>query len=1294
MDKPTYVSLHNHTEYSNLRLIDSINRPKDLMDYAYSLGLKGVADTEHECLSAHVKMLQYWEEKYKDKDFKLILGNEIYIARSDLSKETYQKGEPFYHFILLAKDLEGYKQLRTLSSRAWSRGIVEVMMRVWNTPQDLYDVIKGGHVIASTACLGSYCGRKFKEGAYADIERFVNMMADLFGKGNFYVEIQPSFQEDQIAYNKFLIEKFWGKYPLIFTTDSHYLQKEDRELHKAFLNSKDGDREVDTFYSSTYMMSYDEVYDYLKDYVTPSQMQEMAQNSLHIADSVQMYDLRKPQVITKVKHEDIQDNRAIFDNIVDYTKYPYFDYYRHTDDSSDKYFFQEVANGFLKENVSPDKQKRYVDELEIELQSIREISKKIGVELSDYFTSMAKIIEIIWDKADSIIGPSRGSAGAFLINYLLGITQMNPLEQPLHMASWRFLSPDRPELPDIDFDTEGFKRGRVFSAIQDYFRSIGGDVYNICSFGTEKTKKSLQTAARGLKVPDEVVSYLGSMIPNERGFDWTLDQCYGGDEDHAAIKAFKEEIDQYPELWKVAHKIEGLITNLTVHPSGIVCVNGDFNDYNSLMKTKQGQLVSAYELHDSEACGLVKYDALTVQALDRIHQCMNYLLEDHVIDWQGSLKATYDKYLNPSVISYTDDKMWDMVDNAEITSLFQFDTGVGAQGIAKFKPRSLSELAILNAVMRLSCDGELPIDTYTRFKNDIHQWYSEMNMAGLTDDEVHTLEKYLLPYDGVAATQEVVMELSMDPKIAGFTLVEANKLRKTIAKKQFDKIDAVHAMFMEHGRALGNRDEILNYVWDIQIKKSLGYSFSVVHTSGYSILAIQEMNLARFYPIIYWNCACLSVDSSAIDETDFDNLLNEGVLEIDDSEDVKNKTDVNKIITSISRFKNICHITTPDINKSKLGFMPDADNNIINYGLKGITRITSPVIDEIMEHRPYASLQDFCNKVNKRKVTRDKIVNLIKAGCFNEIEKKTIQQILYDFILSTCDQKKRITLQNIPMLITKGLIPSDYDKERIIYQITLEMRKTDDDSTDWYFIPPIAAQYRETMLDQVIQPKIVKLDNGRAIEVYDKNEWNGLLFKPAQNKLRVLTSTEGPRLLTELNKSLFDDDYEKYAAGDEAQWELDSLNYYKTESPLTKLVPEINRIVPLTKVDDIIEGKIDGFFHIKNKEIPKMHLYSVIGTVLNRNTTKGLVTIQTPDGILLLKLYKDLFAFYNNETTTHSFFDKGTNLLVTGVSRGSIFIPKVYKNLQRPALLEIETKDGQFVKFHTKEPDDDGDKDA
>lgn len=1276
----TYCSLHNHTMYSNLRLIDSINTPQQLIDHAIELGLSGVAITDHEALSAHLRALDYMKSKYADSDFKLILGNEIYIARNDLNSENYQKGEPFYHFILLAKDMEGYHQLRQLSSRAWERGFGTFMTRVWTTPNDLYEIVKGGHLVASSACIGGYLGRKFKEGDYASIERFANSMQELFGVGNWYIELQPSFQDDQIAYNKYLIKTFWGKMPFIFTTDSHYLTKEDRSIHKAFLNSKNGEREVDSFYASAYMMSYDEVWDYFKDYITAEQMEEMAQNTIKIANMIQPFDLHQPQRIPSIKQEVLQDNLKVFWPYLN--GHEYLTYFVTTNDATDSYFMKLVANGWVKENIPAEKVNKYIEALEVELRTIHLISENKGVHMSNYFTTMAKLMDIIWNEADSLVGPSRGSAGAFLINYLLGITQMNPLEQPASMPPWRFLDPERPDYPDIDFDTESFKRTKVFNKIRDYFRSIGGDVYAVCTFGTCGTKNALATAGRGLGIDDEIISYLKSMIPNERGFDWTLDQCYYGDDEHHAIAAFKEEIDQYPELWAVAHKIEGLVVSLGQHASGIVCINGDINDYNSVMKTHRGTLVTALELHDSEACGLIKYDMLTVSALDRIRQCFNYLLENHEIDWQGSLKATYDKYLNPKVLDYTNSEMWDMVDRGDITALFQFDTTVGSQAVRAIQPRNLMELAVGNAVMRLMCDGELPLDTYVRFKNDLRQWYTEMTMYGLTESEIETLEKYLKDYYGVAATQEVVMELSMDPKIAGFTMVEANKLRKTIAKKQFDKIEEVHQMFLAKGRSLGNSDNILNYVWDVQVKKSLGYSFSLVHTTGYSILAVQEMNLAHRWPIIYWNCACLSVDSSAIDETDFDNLLDEGIIDLADTDEAdkreQNKTDVSKIILAVNRFKNICTITSPDINKSKLGFMPNVERNEIMYGLKGITMITSPVIQEIVEHRPYTSVRDFVNKVSKRIVNRAKVVNLIKAGCFNAIENKPVKEILHDYILATADQKGRLTMQNANMLIDFGLLPEELADEQKCFKTTKELRKYRDDTESYYIIgESVDRDYVMGHMDI----EAIRLPNGRVVEAVPSGRWDSYVYEACKTRTTAYIKAHQDVLLSALNNRLFMDDWNKYAAGDEKQWELDALNYYKSQSPLWDIMPQIN--VELSLISDMEEGKADGFFNIKGKRIPKMHLYSTIGTVLNKNTTKGLVTVQTVDGILVLKMYKEMFAYYANETNGPSFLEKGTHLLITGIVRGSTFIPKVYKSTSRPHLIKLNINNG-IVSYEKK----------
>ena len=242
-------------------------------------------------------------------------------------------------------------------------------------------------------------------------------------------------------------------------------------------------------------------------------------------------------------------------------------------------------------------------------------------------------------------------------------------------------------------------------------------------------------------------------------------------------------MDQNPRLWEVAQNIEGLITHLGVHASGILCLNTPLTDNGAFMKTNNNQLVTAYDLHDQEFCGLVKYDALTVSALDRIHQCRNYRLEDGTRKWQGSLRATYDRYLSPEVLDYTMQEMWDMVADGSIRSLFQFDTNMGSQGISLVHPQSLQQLATTNAVRRLMAHGdeELPLKKYAQFKSCPQLWYEEMAASGLNTEEVKVREKYLKDRFGIADTQEVIRQLVMDPHISNFDRKEANKLRKTVA---------------------------------------------------------------------------------------------------------------------------------------------------------------------------------------------------------------------------------------------------------------------------------------------------------------------------------------------------------------------------------------------------------------------------------------------------------------------------------------------------------------------------------
>lgn len=1290
----TYASLHCHTDFSNLRLIDSINKVESLIDYAYEIGLAGVAITDHDSISAHHRALKYFKKKYanNERNFQLMLGNEIYLAREDLTETTFERGEPFFHLLLIAKDAIGHRQIRELSSRAWSRGFFRNIMRVFNYPSDLFEIIGAdpGHIVMATACLGGYTARKFMEGDYERIENFLAMLSDLLGKDNLYVELQPSDTQEQVNYNTYMIDTYWGKYPFIFTTDAHYLTADDQDIHRIFLNSKSSsDREIDEFYSSAYVMSYDEVGHFF-DYIGPDKIEEMANNTLKIMNMCEPYELVQPQVVPKIKYEIIPDDRRVFNkfNLLDY---PYLHYYMTTDDLADAYFFKLVATGWKEEQIAAEKELHYLNRLNEELGAIREISLKIELPLSDYFTTMHKMIRIIWEQGDSIVGPSRGSAGGFLTNYLLGITQMNPLEQELDMPAWRFLHPERPGLPDIDIDTEASKRVKVFNKVQEYFRSIGGDLVNICTFGTEGSKSALRTAARGLELDQDIITYLVSMIPNERGFDWTLDQCYFGDLEHTPIAKFKEEIDQYTNLWAVARQIEGLVTRLGVHASGVVAVNESFTTHNSLMKTSKSVIVSAFDLHDSEELGLIKYDFLTVSALDRIRQTLNYLLEDTVIYWQGSLKATYDKYISPKVLDYTTPEMWDMVSKGEINALFQFDTIVGSQAIRKAQPRSLTELAIANSVMRLMSDGELPLEVYARYKANIDEWYSEMAMAGILQPEVKILEKHLLKLSGVADSQESLMMLVMDPKIAAFSMEDANFLRKTIAKKEFREIEVLREMFYKKGFEVESRRQLLDYVWNFQISRQLGYSFSSIHTTGYSLIALQEMNLAYHYPIIYWNCACLSADSSAINEEDFYNLMDEGIVEISNEEDVRksNKTDYAKVASAIDKFKRLMTISMPDINLSKLGFVPDVENNAILYGLKGITRVTTPVIEEIMAKRPFSSLEDFTSRVIKRTVTKDKVVNLIKAGTFNGIEQADRRTILKRYLLTTADQKKRLTMQNAQMLFEKNLLPEEFAPQKEMFLFTKALRRNRDENKFYYILDD--SMDRDLLQD--IEVKTMRLDNDRIVEVISSAVWDKRYYEPSMNKVRLYLQKNHDTLLDQLNTTLFKEEWDKYAFGGELQWELDSINFYHTGHPLENVAEAIS--IPITPLNEVIEGEVEGFFLIKGKEIPRMRLYSIIGTVLDRDTTKGIVTIQTPQGVVSVKIYKDLFALYNHAYVTmddngsiieeSSFFDKGTHLMITGILRGDTFIPKTYRNTRiKPILRIVLDENNRFLRLEEK----------
>ena len=571
------------------------------------MGHEVVAITDHESISNAVKVEKYYKKiKEKNPNFKVILGNEIYLCRNGLNSENFIAGEDkYFHFILLAKDAIGHQQIREISTRAWGRSYISRRLRrVPTYYQDLFDIIGAnpGHVIGSTACLGGLLATQllsYKKDNHTDefYERIINWclgLQKLFGKENFYFEMQPSDSKEQIYVNNEIVKlSELLDIPFIITTDSHYLKKEEAPIHEAFLNSQEGDREVKSFYATTYLMDTEELESFMQ--ISEDNLQKAYQNILNIKNMCEDYSILKSLKIPQLKWREPNLKEIPTDW---FKKIPYLETFYNSDFIGDKVLARAVLERILEDKTLQNEETYYEvnDNLKITWIS-SEVNK---THWSSYFLNLQNIIDICW-QAGSLVGPGRGSGVGFILLYILGITQINPLRETTKCYSWRFLNPNRVSVLDVDFDIEGSRRGKVLNAFREYY---GEDrVANVATFGTEKSKSAILTAARGLGIDNDISQYLSSLIPSDRGMTRTLKQCYYGDEenDFPPIKQFVYEMDNnYPELWEVAQKIEGLVCRIGVHAGGVIFVDEPFTNSTALMRAPDNTIITQFDLHDCE----------------------------------------------------------------------------------------------------------------------------------------------------------------------------------------------------------------------------------------------------------------------------------------------------------------------------------------------------------------------------------------------------------------------------------------------------------------------------------------------------------------------------------------------------------------------------------------------------------------------------------------------------------------------------------------------------------------------
>lgn len=457
----TWSELHAHSDYSNLNLIDCINKIEDLIQYSFDLGLHGLAITDHEALCGHIKARDFIESKRKSnneelakkwKDFKLILGNEIYLCRNGLTEETYTPNkDKFYHFILLAKDEIGHQQLQELSSRAWERSWMKFIRRRPTYYSDIEEIVgeNQGHIIASTACIGGFLGTTIlrygadgrnKKNYQKEIINFLEWCINIFGRSNFFLEMQPSNEEEQIFVNTEIkkISKVMN-IPIIITTDAHYLSKEDREIHKAYLNSKEGDREVDSFYASTYVMSAQEIHEYMDDSIGASSVSEYLASTNTIADMCEDYSLEKPIVVPYIPLNNyeylIKDRNYNISNY--YNDIPSLKLFTESPYISDNHFAFRVVDAINSDKfyTQDGKSKDRLERIEVELNTLWNSSEKQDIRWSAYLLQESDYVKIFWE--DSLVGPGRGSGVSFYLNYLLDICQIDPTREKAPVKYWR-----------------------------------------------------------------------------------------------------------------------------------------------------------------------------------------------------------------------------------------------------------------------------------------------------------------------------------------------------------------------------------------------------------------------------------------------------------------------------------------------------------------------------------------------------------------------------------------------------------------------------------------------------------------------------------------------------------------------------------------------------------------------------------------------------------------------------------------------------------------------------------------
>jgi len=880
----SFVHLHVHTEYS---LLDGASRIGSLVKRAKELNMPAIAITDHGTMYGIVDFYK----QAKKQGIKPIIGCEVYVAPRSRRERNMVEGEAYYHLVLLAETDEGYRNLIELVSRGNTEGFY-YKPRV---DKELLSQYSKG-LICLSACIAGEIPSWLLKDNITVAEALIQEYIDIFGKDNFFLEIQDHGIPEQKKVNKLLIEmsrKF--DVGLVATNDLHYINKQDAECHDVLLCIQMGKTVDDTarmkFFSDEF---------YLKDFDEMAQLfgayPEALANTCRIAERCNV--------------------TLDFGNL-------YLPEFPVPGGLTANDYLEKLCRDHLKERyseVTPEINDRLVFELGVIMK----------MDYSGYFL-------IVWDfinyarQQEIPVGPGRGSAAGSIVAYLLGITNIDPIAYGLLFE--RFLNPERVTMPDIDIDFCYVNRGKIIEYVSDRY---GADrVAQIITFGTMAAKGAIRDVGRALNMPYGEVDRIAKMVPNELGI--TLRRAL---EISSDFRAAYENEPAVGKLLDLAMAVEGLPRHASTHAAGLVISKEPLTHYVPLQNSAEGFLTTQYDKDKVEELGLLKMDLLGLRTLTVIGDTIK------LVQKSRGIKIDIDH------IPLDDPKVSAMLTNGDTAGVFQLESSGITTLVKDLRPECFADLIPLVALYR---PGPLGSGMVEDFINGRH--------GKKTVTYVHPLlEPILCDTFGVILYQEQVMQIAS--VMAGFSLGQADLLRRAMGKKKHDVLDAQRENFLQGASERGIERKMAGEIFDLMAHFA-DYGFNKSHSAAYALVAYQTAYLKANYPQEFMAALLSSVMGT-----------NE------------------KIGSYIETCRQMgIDVLPPDINASQSSF--SVDGNGIRFGLAAVKNVGENAIQNMVVTRDangkFESLVDLCTKVDMRLINKRVIESLIKCGAFDSLGAKRSQ---------------------------------------------------------------------------------------------------------------------------------------------------------------------------------------------------------------------------------------------------------------------------------------------------------------